>query len=137
MKVCSVAALEFSVGAAKKTAVLNKDVSQTDQNKLVGSWSGFNKDNQQSAFFQVDSVNGRDAQVHFAANGGTIQAGGAIVSQNAVLFGSKAQFTTTDGLNGTVTFKSGLNTYSVRVTKNKPATTTTSSSSSNIVNKLA
>src|SRR5262249_38857530 len=29
----SVAVLEFSSGTAKKTAVLNKDVSQTDQNK--------------------------------------------------------------------------------------------------------
>jgi hypothetical protein len=135
----SVAALEFSSGTATKTAVLNKDTSGTDQNKLVGSWTGFNKANNQSAFFQVVSVDGRDAQVRFTANGGTIQTGDGIVAQNAVMFGSKAQFSTTDGLNGTVIFKSGLKTYSVPVTKSKTpaATTTTTSTSSNSVNKLA
>jgi hypothetical protein len=132
----SVAVLEFSSGTAKKTAVLNKDTSGTDQNKLVGSWSGFSKENGQSAFFQVVSVDGRDAQVRFTANGATIQSGDGIVSKNAVMFGSKAQFSTTDGLNGTIIFKSGLKTYAVPVTKNKtPAATT--STSSNSVNKLA
>jgi hypothetical protein len=130
----SVAVLEFSLGTAAKTAVLNKDTSGTDQSKLVGTWSGFSKENQQSAFFQVVSVDGRDAQVRFTANGGTIQTGDGIVAGNAVMFGSKAQFTSTDGLNGTITFKSGLKTYAVPVTKNKtPAATT----STNAVNKLA
>jgi hypothetical protein len=132
----SVAVLEFSAGTATKTAVLNKDTSGTDQNKLVGTWSGFNKDNRQSAFFQVISVDGRDAQVRFTANGGTIQTGDGIVSGNAVMFGSKAQFSSTDGQNGTIIFKSGLKTYSVPVTKTKtPAATTTTST--NAVNKLA
>ena len=131
----SVAALEFSSGTAKKTAVLNKDAAQADQSKLVGSWSGFSKQNGQSAFFQVVSVDGRDAQVRFTANGGQIQSGEGIVSGDAVIFGSKAQFSTKDGLNGTITFKSGLKTYAVPVTKNKPATT--SKTSSNLVNKLA
>jgi hypothetical protein len=132
----SVAVLEFSSGTAKKTAVLNKDTSQTDQNKLVGSWSGFSKANGQSAFFQVVSVDGRDAQVRFTANGGTIQSGDAIASKDTVMFGSKAQFSSTDGLNGTITFKSGLKTYAVPVTRMKtPAKTT--STSSNSVNKLA
>ena len=53
--------------------------------------------------------------------------------QNTVMFGSKAQFTTTDGQNGSVVFKVGLKTYSVPVTKNKATTT----SSSSTVNKLA
>jgi len=129
----SVAALEFSSGTAKKTAVLNKEAAPVDQNKLVGSWSGFSSANGQSAFFQVVSVDGRDAQVRFTANGGTVQSGDALVQQSTVMFGSKAQFTSNDGQSGNVVFKVGLKTYSVPVTKNKPA----ASSSSSTVNKLA
>lgn len=128
-----VAALEFSTGTAKMTAVLNKQAAPTDQSKLVGSWSGFSRSNGQSAFFQVTSVDGRDAQVRFSANGGAIQSGDAIVSGNAVMFGAAAQFTSNDGQTGNVIFKVGRNTYSVPVTKSKIASTPSSSS----VNKLA
>ena len=128
----SVAALEFSSGTSKMTAVLNKQSSTADQSKLVGSWSGTGSG--QSAFFQVVSVDGKDAQVRFTANGAAIQSGDAItVGQNTVMFGSKAQFTTTDGLHGHVVFSVGHKTYSVPVTKNKTPTSTSSSS----VNKLA
>lgn len=128
-----VAALEFSTGTAKMTAVLNKQAAPADQSKLVGSWSGFSRSNGQSAFFQVTSVDGRDAQVRFSANGGAIQSGDAIVSGNAVMFGAAAQFTSNDGQTGNVIFKVGRNTYSVPVTKSKIASTPSSSS----VNKLA
>ncbi len=129
----SVAALEFTSGSAKQTAVLNKEAAPADQSKLVGSWSGFSKANGQSAFFQVVSVDGRDAQVRFTANGGTIQSGEAIVYQNTVMFGSKAQFTTNDGQTGNVVIQIGHKSYSVPVTKNK----TPAASSSSSVNKLA
>lgn len=113
------------------TAVLNKQAASTDQNKLVGSWSGFSRSNGQSAFFQVVSVDGRDAQVRFSANGGTIRSGDAIVSGNAVMFGAVAQFTSNDGQTGTVIFKVGHSSYSVPVTKSKNGSTSSS------VNKLA
>jgi hypothetical protein len=130
----SVAALEFSSGTSKMDAVLNKQSSTADQSKLVGSWSGTGSG--QSAFFQVVSVDGKDAQVRFTANGATIQSGdGIMVGQSTAMFGSKATFTTTDGLHGNVVFKVGRNTYSVPVTQNKPATSSSSSSSS--VNRLA
>ena len=130
----SVAALEFSAGTSKMDAVLNKQTSTADQSKLVGSWSGTGSG--QSAFFQVVSVNGKDAQVRFTANGATVQSGdGITVGQNTVMFGSKATFTTSDGQSGHVVFSVGHKTYSVPVTKNK--TPTSSSSSSNSVNKLA
>jgi hypothetical protein len=130
----SVAALEFSSGTAKMDAVLNKQTSTADQSKLVGSWSGTGSG--QSAFFQVVSVDGKDAQVRFTANGATIQSGdGIMVGQNTVTFGAKATFTTSDGQNGHVVFSVGHKTYSVPVTKNKTPTST--SSSSNSVNKLA
>jgi|HubBroStandDraft_6_1064221.scaffolds.fasta_scaffold337293_1 hypothetical protein len=130
----SVAALEFSAGTSKMDAVLNKQTSTADQSKLVGSWSGTGSG--QSAFFQVLSVDGKDAQVRFTANGATIQSGdGITVGQNTVMFGSKATFTTSDGQSGHVVFSVGHKTYSVPVTKNK--TPTSSSSSSNSVNKLA
>ena len=131
----SVAALEFSSGTAKQTAVLNKDAAPADQSKLVGSWSGFSKDNGQSAFFQVVSVDGRDAQVRFSANGGTLQSGDGLVYQNTVMFGSKGQFTTNDGQTGTVVVQIGQKSYAVPVTKNKTPAASTSSSSS--VNNLA
>jgi hypothetical protein len=131
----SVAALEFSSGTAKQTAVLNKDAAPADQSKLVGSWSGFSKANGQSAFFQVVSVDGRDAQVRFSANGGTLQSGDGLVYQDTVMFGSKGQFTTKDGQTGTVVVQIGQKSYAVPVTKNK--TPTASSTSSSSVNKLA
>jgi hypothetical protein len=130
----SVAALEFTSGTAKMTAVLNKQDSGTDQSKLLGTWTGFSKTNGQSAFFQVVSVDGRDAQVRFTANGGTIQSGDGIVQGNAVMFGRNATFTSSDGQNGNVIFQIGRNTYSVPVTLSKTAS---SSSSSSSVNKLA
>ena len=130
----SVAALEFSSGTAKMDAVLNKQTSTADQSKLIGSWSGTGSG--QSAFFQVVSVDGKDAQVRFTANGATVQSGdGITVGTNTVMFGSKATFTTTNGQTGNIVFSVGHKTYSLPVTKNKPATST--SSSSNSVNKLA
>ena len=134
----SVAALEFSSGTAKQTAVLNKQAAPADQSKLVGSWSGYSKDNGQSAFFQVVSVDGRDAQVRFTANGGQIQSGDGIVYQNTVMFGSKAQFTTNDGQNGNVVIQIGHKSYSIPVTKSKtPTASSNASTSSSSVNKLA
>jgi hypothetical protein len=130
----SVAALEFSTGTSKFTAVLNKQTAPTDQNKLVGTWTGFSSTNKQSAFFQVVSIDGRDAQVRFTANGGTIQSGAGDVVGSTVMFGAQAQFTTNDGQNGNVVFKVGHSTYSVPVTKSK---TPAPSSSSSSVNKLA
>jgi hypothetical protein len=127
-----VAALEFSVGSAKMTAILNKQNTTVDQNKLVGSWSGFSRDNGQSALFQVVSVNGRDAQVRFTANGGAIQSGAGIVDKNTIMFGSKAQFTSTDGHTGSIVFHVGRKTYSVPATKNS-----TQNSSASAINKLA
>jgi hypothetical protein len=129
----SVAALEFSSGTAKMSAVLNKQAADTDQSKLVGSWSGFSKTNGQSAFFQVVSVDGRDAQVRFTANGGALQSGDGIVYQNTVMFGSKAQFTTNDGQTGNVVVQIGNKSYAVPVTKSKVPT----ASSTSGVNKLA
>jgi hypothetical protein len=128
------AALEFSAGGAKMSAILSKQASDTDQNKLVGNWSGYSRDNGQSAYFQVVSVDGRDAQVRFSANGGTIQSGDGTVYKNTVMFGAKAQITSNDGQTGNVVIQVGRKSYSVPVTKSKVASASTSSSS---VNKLA
>ena len=125
----SVAAMEFSVGTAKMTAILDKQASTADQNKLVGSWNGFSTANNQSAYFQVKSVDGRDATVTYTA-GGMTQQGTGTVYKNTVMFG-KAQITSDDGQHGTVIFQVGHNTYSVPVTKSQPP------SSSSSVNKLA
>ena len=125
-----VAALEFSVGTAKSTAILQKQAADADQNKLVGSWSGFSSANGQSAFFQVVSVDGRDAQVTYTANG-TTQKGTGTAYKNTVMFG-KAQITSNDGQTGNVILQVGRNTYSIPVTKQK-----TASNSSSTVNKLA
>lgn len=124
------AALEFSVGTAKASAILQKQAADTDQNKLVGNWSGYSTANEQSAFFQVVSVDGRDAQVTYTANG-TTQKGIGTVYQNTVTFG-KAEIISNDGLNGNVILQVGHNTYSIPVTKQK-----TASNSSSSVNKLA
>jgi ribosomal protein S3AE len=129
------AALAFQSGTAKANAILTKQAADTDdQNKLVGSWSGYSRDNGQSAYFQVVSVDGKDAQVRFSANGGTIQTGSGVVYKNTVMLGAKAQITSDDGQTGNVVIQVGRKTYSVPVTKSKVPN---ASSSSSAVNKLA
>jgi ribosomal protein S8E len=124
------AALEFSVGTAKQSAILQKQAADTDQNKLVGNWSGASTANGQSVFFTVTSVDDRDAQVTYTANG-TTQKGTGTVYKNTVMFG-KAQITSNDGQSGSVILQIGRNFYSIPVTKQKPA-----SSSASTVSKLA
>jgi len=136
----SVAALEFSAGTAKMDAVLNKQTSTADQSQMIGTWSGYSKANGQSAFFQVVSVDGKDAQVRFTANGGPIQSGDAItMGSNTAMFGSHATFTLgSDGKSGNVVFMVGHNTYSVPVTLQKPGTLPQSPAAfTNSVNILA
>jgi ribosomal protein S3AE len=128
------AALEFSASGAKMSAILSKQAADTGQDKLVGSWSGYSRDNGQSAYFQVVSVDGNDAKVRFSVNGGTIQSGDGTVHKNTVMLGGKAQITSNDGQTGSVVVQVGRKTYSVPVTKSKVAS---SSSSSSSVNKLA
>ncbi len=124
------AALEFSVGTAKQSAILQKQPADTAQNNLVGNWSGASSVNGQSAYFTVTSVDGRDAQVTYTANG-TTQKGTGTVYKNTIMFG-KAQITSNDGQTGNVILQVGHNSYSIPVTKQKPA-----SSSSSSVNKVA
>jgi hypothetical protein len=128
------AALAFQSGTAKASAILAKAPSDTDQNKLVGSWSGYSRDNGQSAYFQVVSIDGNDAQVRFSVNGGTIQSGDGTLYKNTVMLGGKAQITSNDGQNGNVVIQVGRKTFSVPVTKSKVASASSSSSS---VNKVA
>jgi hypothetical protein len=123
------AALEFSTGTAKWTAIMTKQSSTTDQNKLVGNWSGFSRQNGQAASLQVISVDGLNAQVKLTVNG-ALQQGTGTVSKNSIMFAG-ATISSSDGSNGSIVFKVGHNTYSVPVTK---AQTSNSSSS---VNKLA
>ena len=112
--------------------MLQKQAADTDQSMLVGNWSGSSKVNGQSAFFAVTSVDGRDAQVTYTANG-TTQKGTGTVYKNTVMLGAKAQITSDDGQNGNVVIQVGRKTYSVPVTKSKAANASSSSS----VNKLA
>jgi hypothetical protein len=125
----SVAAFEFSVAGAKKTATLNKQAATADQNKLVGTWNGFSTTNGNSASFTVKSVDGRDAVVSYTVNGVTHQGTGTVY-KNTVMFG-KAQVTSDDGKSGTVVLQAGNRSFAVPVTKYVPPTT------SSAVNKLA
>ena len=124
------AAMEFSVGSAKWAAVLSKQSSTADQNQLVGSWSGFSRQNGQVASFNVTSVDGLNAQVKLTVNG-IVHQGTGTVYKNTIMFAG-ATISTNDGSNGNIVFQTGHKTYSVPVTKAKP-----SSSSSSSVNKLA
>jgi hypothetical protein len=125
----SVAAFEFSVSGATKTAILNKQAATADQNKLVGTWNGFSTSNGKSASFTVKSVDGRDAVVSWTVDG-VAHAGTGTVYKNTVMFG-KAQVTSDDGKTGTVVLQVGSHSYAIPVTKYVPPTTSTA------VNKLA
>lgn len=126
----STAAIEFSFGGTKTTGVLAKAATPANQNQLVGTWIGSSATTGASATVQVLSINGRDAQVKSNINGNS-QLGTGTVYKNAVMFG-KSQFTSTDGVTGTVTFQSGSKTLTVAVKRFTPPTTTSTS-----VNKLA
>ena len=121
------AAMEFSVGSAKWAAVLSKQ-SSPDQNQLVGNWSGLSRQNGQVASFNVTSVDGLNAQVKLTING-VVHQGTGTVYKNTIMFAG-ATISTNDGSNGNIVFQTGHKTYSVPVTKAKPA-------SSSSVNKLA
>ncbi len=125
----SVAAFEFSVAGAKKTATLNKQAATADQNKLVGTWSGFSPSSGKSASFTVKSVDGRDAVVSWTVDG-VAHAGTGTVYKNTVMFG-RAQVTSNDGKAGTVVLQVGNISYPIPVTKYVPPSTSTA------VNKLA
>jgi len=125
----SQAAFEFSTGTAKWTAILSKQSQTTDQNKLVGNWSGLSRQNGQVASVQVLSINGLDAQVKLTVNG-VLHQGTGTVSKNSIFFAG-ATISSNDGANGNVVFTVGHNTFSVPVTKAQ------ASGSSSLVNKLA
>jgi hypothetical protein len=123
------AALEFSTGTAKMSAILSKQASTDDQNKLVGSWSGYSSKNGQSAYFQVKSIVGRDAQVSYTVNGVTKQGIGTVY-KNTVMFGT-TQLTSDDGKSATITLNINNHAYPV------PATKYVAPSTSTAVSKLA
>jgi len=125
----SVAAFEFSVGGAKKTATLNKQAATADQNKLVGTWNGVSTSNGKSISFTVKSVDGRDAVVSWTVDGFAHQGAGTVY-KNTVMSGM-AQVTSDDGKSGTAVLQVGSKSYAIPVTKYVPP------SSSTAVNKLA
>lgn len=97
-----------------QTAILTKAADPTaNSNPLIGSWTGATAD--QSASFQVTSINGRNAQVKYNIDGTSGTGVGDIVG-NAVLLG-KIQFSNIDGKNGKVTFQSGHQTIQLAVQK--------------------
>jgi len=120
------AAFEFSftpqgalASLGTQTGILDKaPTAASDQNPLVGSWTGATADN--SASFTVTSINGRDAQVKYTIDGNSGQGVGDVV-KNAVLLG-KIQFTNIDGTNGKVTFQVGHKTISLAVKRFTPKT---------------
>lgn len=121
--------LVFQVGTATMTATVSKQASTADQSKLIGTWTGFSRDNGQVATFQVMSVNGKDAQVKVTTNGRT-QQGTGTVYKNIVMFAG-TQVSTDDGKTGKVILQAGHKTYVV------PVTNYQSSGPSSQVNKLA
>jgi hypothetical protein len=123
------AGIEFSVGTAKMTGVLAKVAAPPDQNKLVGTWIGNSPTTGASATVRILSINGRDAQIKATING-VSQQGIGTVYKNTVMFG-KSQFSSDNGVNGTVTFQVGHQTLSLAVSRYTPPSTSTS------VNKLA
>lgn len=122
----SQAAFEFAyqpkgqlASTGTQTAVLTKAADSTaNANPLLGSWTGATAD--QSASFQITSINGRNAQVKYNFDGQSGTGVGDIVG-NAVLLG-KIQFSNTDGTNGKVTFQSGHQTIQLAVKKFTPKT---------------
>lgn len=126
----SKAAFEFSFGAAKFSAILDKQAAPPgDQNSLIGSWTGASSENGHAVSFTVVSIDGRDAKVRYTLDGVT-QQGTGTVSKNTVMFNG-AQITSRDGTTGNVVFQVRHQTFSMPVTKFKPPT------SSSTVNKLA
>jgi hypothetical protein len=123
------AVMVFDAGGTTMTAALDKQASTADQSKLIGTWTGFSRENGQVATFQVLSVSGRDAQVKATVNGHS-QQGTGTVYKNTVMFGS-AQISSDDGKTGKVVMQVRHQTYAV------PVTNYGSSGSSSAVNKLA
>jgi len=120
------AAIEFSftpqgsiASSGAQSGILSKVAgSASDQNPLIGSWTGATADS--SVSFTVTSINGRDAQVKYAIDGNSGQGVGDVL-KNAVLLGP-IQFTNIDGTNGKVTFQINHKTISLAVKRFTPKT---------------
>jgi hypothetical protein len=113
------AALEFSFGAVRQDAILDKAAAPAaDKNPLIGSWIG--SSDTQSASFQVLSINGRDAQVKYTIDGKSNTGVGDVVN-NAIIFG-KVLLSVPDGVNGKLTFPAPGQTLSLSVKKFTPKT---------------
>ncbi|MGA2292201.1 hypothetical protein [Bradyrhizobium sp.] len=112
------AALEFSFGTATQSAILAKAAAPADQNNLVGNWIGATAS--MTAAIQVTSISGHDAQVQYNIAGQTGQGTGTAY-KGAVELGN-VQFSSSDGLTGTVIFKVGHQTVSLAVKKFTPKT---------------
>jgi hypothetical protein len=118
------AALIFSAGGGKASAILQKHAPPADDNKLIGSWSGFSGDSGKSVSFRVTSVSDKEAQVAVSVDG-VLRQGTGIVYKNVIMFGN-TQISTEDGQTGKVTLRVGSKSYLLPATKAKPAKTSSS-----------
>jgi hypothetical protein len=123
------AALMFSAGGIKSSALLDKQAPPADDNNLIGSWGGHSSDSNGTASFKVISVKGKEAEVSTTINGET-RTGTGIVYKNVIMFG-KTQISTNDGKTGNLIFQVGLKSFAVPITKYPPV------GSSSSVDKLA
>jgi len=112
------AALEFAYGSATQSAILTKASSTANQNKLVGNWVGSTAT--ESISVQVQSISGRDSQIQYSIGSQTGQGTGNVYA-NAVDLGN-VLVSSTDGVNGTVTYTVGQQTFAVAVKKFTPTT---------------
>jgi len=108
----SKAALEFSFGSAKMTAVLDMGAATpTSQDNLVGTWTISPKATGRAVTFQVISVSGRE--------------GTGTVYKNTIMFDG-AQVSSDDGKSEKLTFQSAHQTFSIATAKVIPKTTRSS-----------
>jgi hypothetical protein len=125
------AVLLFDAGGGKATAFLQKQAAPADDNKLVGSWSGYSADSGKSISFRVMSVSDKEAQVAVSIDG-VMKQGTGIVYKNVIMFGN-SQISTEDGQTGKAVIRVGNKSYALTATKQKPTTSTSTST----VNKSA
>ena len=114
----------FTAGTTQQAYQLTKDTT-ADQasSKLVGTWTGSNPATGAAMTFNVQSVNGKTAQV-VATAGGSKQTGTADVTNDIVRIGY-TQISSSDGQTGRAMYKQGNQYLALTVSKLKPTVSTT------------
>lgn len=125
------AVLLFQSGSYSLHSTLTKttdpSTSTTNQNPLIGAWSGLSSTGN-AASFTIKSITGNSADVTYTVNGVTNSGTGTYNASNNVVSFGQAQISTSPMGQTNIVYSSLGQTYSIAATKASPTSSSTTTS---------